>query len=133
MRVSPANLGFASIIFVALVIAWRVVEPRQLVTEQADTRDLLVGIATETKANNAVLTPTATRFPSASPTRKPVVPTDTPHPTYVGQASPPPGYYVVPAITDTPPVPMTIEAQLPIPCVTVTPRPFVNQPCEGSE
>lgn len=128
MRVSAATLGFASIVCVALVIAYRVVEPRQLVTEQSDTRDLLVGIATETKANNAVLTPTATRFPSATATRKPVIPTETPHPTY-DPASPVAGIQRVPAWTPTVAPSLTVELTYP-PCDLVTPRPYADVYCE---
>ena len=121
-----AGAGVACLIAYAL---YPLYDRQQLITDKTDTpAELTTAAGVAALANQ--LTPTATRFPSATPTRKPVVPTDTPHPTYVGQASPPPGYYVVPAITDTPIVPRTIEAKPPIPCVTVTPRPFVNQPCE---
>lgn len=122
-----ATTGFIAIVAVAGLIAYRVAEPAQLVSE-SDNRDLLAGIATDTSANLTAQVPTETPIPTARPTNTPKPPTATPDPTYVGQASPPSGYYVVPAWTETPPVAVTSELQIP-PCITVTPTKFAAQGC----
>ena len=127
MKVSAATIGFAGIVCAALLIAYRVAEPRQLVTEADDQTALWEGMATNQALELTVIAPTSTRFPSPVPTRKPKPPTETPHPTYGTGAKP--GLHIVPAWTPTVAPAMTVELTYP-PCDVVTPRPYADVYCE---
>jgi hypothetical protein len=76
-------------------------------------------------------TPSPTR--TITPTRTPPPPTATSEPTYVGQASPVPGVYVVPEWTPSPANKGTVEAEMLPPCITVTPAQYGKQYCEWPE
>ncbi len=122
-----ASIAIIAIIAVAGLIAYRVSEPQQLVTE-ADNRDLLVGMATGQAVELTAIAPTATAYKTMTPTRTPKPATETPRPTYGPVASP--GRYVVPAYTPTMPAALTVEPDTLPPCDAVTPKAYADQLCE---
>jgi hypothetical protein len=119
-----ATAAFVSLMAVVALVAYRVEQPRALVTE-ADNRDLLAGIATNQAAQMTANAPPPTA--TVTPTRTPKPPTATAYPSYAPDAAP--GFYLVPAWTPTSTNKGTVEPGI-VPCVTVTPDPHKNQYCE---
>ena len=96
-----AIAGFGAIALAALVILYRAAEPSQLYVE-ADNGPILEAMATEAKAANARLTPTATVYKSPTPTPTDSPPTETPRATYGAQTTPGLYMYEPPQIPPTP-------------------------------
>jgi hypothetical protein len=121
-----AAAAFVSLMAVVGLVAWRVAEPRAIVTE-SDNRDLWETIAAGEAAQAAALTPTPTVYYTPTATRTPKPATHTPYPTYAADV--PPGYYVVPKWTEVPVVAATTDAGM-MPCTEVTPDEYTDQSCE---
>jgi hypothetical protein len=121
-----AAAAFVSLMAVVGLVAWRVAEPRQLVTE-SDNRDLWETIAAGEAAQAAALTPTPTIYYTPTSTRTPKPATHTPQPTYAPDV--PPGYYVVPKWTEVPVVAATSDTGMK-PCTEITPDEYTDQSCE---
>ena len=83
------------------MILYRAAEPSQLYVE-ADNGPILEAMATEAKAANARLTPTATPYKSPTPTPTDSPPTETPRATYGAQTTPGLYMYEPPQIPPTP-------------------------------
>jgi hypothetical protein len=121
-----AAAAFVSLMAVVGLVAWRVAEPRAIVTE-SDNRDLWETIAAGEAAQAAALTPTPTVYYTPTSTRTPKPATHTPYPTYASDV--PPGYYVVPRWTEVPVVAATTDVGM-MPCTEVTPDEYTDQSCE---
>ena len=131
LRGGLAALAFGAILGCVFIVVWRLAEPRQLVTEAESNRDVL---ETQVALDRDLLTaiaPTETAYATSTPTRTPKPATSTPQPTYGPDASP--GWYMVPAWTETPFPAMTVEAVGLPQCAEVTPRPYADQPCRVEE
>lgn len=122
-----AVAGFVALTVAIGMVAWRIATPARMVIE-SDNAVLLSGIATSAAAQAQALTPTATPYRSATPTRTPEPPTRTPLPTYAADASP--GIYTVARWSPTPLGYWTVEPDVLPPCATVTPQPFRDIECE---
>lgn len=126
MRNALVYLPLAVIGLAAVAVLYRIAEPSHLYVA-ADNTTLLSGMATEIKAANLVLTPTATPYhsPTPRPTEKP--PTETPLPTWSAGAAP--GVYAVPAWTEVPAAVDEVDTGLK-PCQDVTPEQWKPVNCE---
>jgi hypothetical protein len=120
-----AAAAFVSLMAVVALVAYRVAEPRAIVT--GDNRDLWETIAAGEAAQAAALTPTAPPYVSPTPTKTPKPATHTPYPTYAAEASP--GFYLVPKWTEVPVNTGTIEAGM-APCIAITPNEYTDLYCE---
>jgi hypothetical protein len=121
-----AAAAFISIIAGVVLVVCLNGPRRQLVTE-AETSDLAATTAAGVAALAEALTPTRTPYLTSTATRTPKPATQTPQPTYGPEASP--GWYVVPAWTEVPPVASTVKSDDQPFCRVVTAEPYADQPC----